>query len=117
MPHFQHKNTYQEHEKSLSRQERLASWIANHVGTIYFFYFCCLLALLPLFFTGLLPLVQFISSAFLQLVLLPIILISQNLQNRHTELRSEHEYSLNIKEEQQNESIIKQLGVIVDAVK
>jgi uncharacterized membrane protein len=50
--------------------------------------------------------VQYISSGYLQLILLPLILVGQNLASRHSELRSEHDYQTNIKAEKEIEAIL-----------
>lgn len=101
------------HKQRLSRSDKFAIWITDHVGTMYFFYICCVLALIPLWFTSLLPIVQFVSSAFLQLVLLPLIILSQNLQNRHAELRAEEDYKVNVKAEAEIKEIHRKLDMFV----
>lgn len=53
--------------------------------------------------------VQYVSSGILQLILLPLILISQNLQGRHAELRAEHDLETNVKAEKEIETIIRHL--------
>ena len=50
--------------------------------------------------------VFYISSGYLQLILLPLIMVGQNLQGRHAELRAEHDYETNIKAEKEVEAIL-----------
>ena len=103
------RNINQEHKESLSRHERLMLWIAGIVGSTAFVIFCVLLTFTPLVFPSTLNIVQFVSSGFLQLVLLPIILIAGNLQGRHSELRAEAEYEATLKTEKDTEDILKRL--------
>jgi len=47
----------------------------------------------------------FISNM-IQLLLLPLLMIGQNLQSRHAELRAESEYEVNLKAEREIEAIL-----------
>jgi hypothetical protein len=86
--------------------KRFALWLANNVGTMTCFYVFCVLALcsLPailnefsafhgifpswLVATSLIALIAWISSNFLQLVLLPSLMVGQNLQNEAADARA-----------------------------
>ncbi len=115
------KNTYKEHQESLSIHEKIAVRIGNFVGSMACAYIFCLLALISLPAAiashDLIVIVGWIAQTFLQLVLLSIIMVSQNLQNRHTEMRAEHEFELNIQEEKQNELILNKLDEILKAAR
>ena len=87
------------HKESLSWDEKIMIGITGIVGSSLFVLFCILLSFTPFVFPSTLNLVQFISSGFLQLILLPIVLISGNLQSRHSELRAEADYQTNLKAE------------------
>lgn len=50
----------------------------------------------------------FISNV-IQLLLLPLVMIGQNLESRHTELRSEADYEVNKKSEREIETILDHL--------
>jgi len=99
-------NTNEVHKSRLTKTEKIALFITNKIGTMGFFYACVCLALTPLVFHPSLPVIQYVSSGFLQLVLLPLIMIGQNLQGRHAELRAEHDYQTNLKAEREIESIL-----------
>jgi uncharacterized membrane protein len=99
-------NTNEIHRSRLSRTDKIALFIVKRVGTMGFFYFCAVLVTVPLFFAPAIPVVQYISSGFLQLILLPLIMVGQNLQGRHAELRAEHDYQTNIKAEKEIEAIL-----------
>ena len=75
----------------------------------------------PLFFTPAIPVVQYISSGYLQLIMLPLIMIGQNLQGRHAELRAEHDYQTNVKAEKEIEAVLlhleKQDELMLDILK
>lgn len=99
-------NTNEIHRSRLSKTDRIAFFITTKIGTMSFFYFCLVLVTLPFIFKPAMPVVQYISSGFLQLILLPLILIGQNLQSRHSELRAQHDYETNIKAEKEIEAIL-----------
>jgi uncharacterized membrane protein len=114
-------NTNEIHRSHLSKTDKLALFITNKVGTMTFFYFCLILVTLPLIFTSTMPVVQYMSSGYLQLILLPLILVGQNLQGRHAELRAQHDYETNIKAEKEIEAILlhleKQDEIMLDILK
>lgn len=99
-------NTNEIHKSRLSKTDKLALFITSKVGTMGFFYFCLVLVTLPLIFSGTMPLIQYMSSGYLQLILLPLILVGQNLQSRHSELRAQHDYETNLKAEKEIEAIL-----------
>ncbi len=99
-------NTNEIHKSRLSKTDKLALYITGKVGTMGFFYACLALVTIPLVFNSTLPVVQYISSGYLQLILLPLILVGQNLASRHSELRAEHDYETNVKAEKEIEAIL-----------
>lgn len=99
-------NTNEIHRSRLSKTDKLALYITGKVGTMGFFYACLALVTIPLVFNSTLPVVQYISSGYLQLILLPLILVGQNLASRHSELRAEHDYETNVKAEKEIEAIL-----------
>ena len=99
----------EEHVDSLSVTDKIALWITNKVGTFGFFVFTIILTMIPFVFPQMMTLVMFISSSFLQLTLLPLIILGQNLQSRHTEIRAQSDFEINVKAEQEIETILKHL--------
>ncbi len=99
-------NTNEIHKSRLSKTDKLALYITSKVGTMGFFYFCLVLVTLPLFFSSTMSIIQYASSGYLQLILLPLILVGQNLQSRHSELRAQHDYETNLKAEKEIEAIL-----------
>lgn len=91
------KNINKQHKEELSKLQKMAVWVTDHIGTLEFFAICNALVVTPLIFPKALPIVQFISSAWLQLILLPLILIGQNVQSKHSELRADAIYELDKK--------------------
>jgi uncharacterized membrane protein len=114
-------NTNEVHKSRLSKTDKLALFITTKVGTMGFFYSCLILVTLPLIFSWAMPTVQYLSSGYLQLILLPLILVGQNLQSRHAELRAQHDYETNIKAEKEIEAILlhleKQDEIMLDILK
>jgi uncharacterized membrane protein len=94
------------HESRLTKTDKIALYITKRVGTMGFFYACAVLVTIPLIFAPAMPIVQYISSGYLQLIFLPLIMVGQNLQGRHAELRAENDYKTNVKAEKEIEAIL-----------
>jgi len=94
------------HKNRLSRTDKVALYLVKKVGSMGFFYICAIMVTIPLFVAPAMPVVQYVSSGFLQLILLPLIMVGQNLQGRHSELRAQHDYETNIKSEKEIEAIL-----------
>jgi uncharacterized membrane protein len=110
---------------------RLALWITEHVGTMQFFLVIFAWTVGWLAWNMFAPkglrfdpfpgfvLWLFISNM-IQLFLMPLLLIGQNLQGRHSEERAKNDYKVNQKAEQEIEAIQDQLAEILkrlDAMK
>ncbi|MDB5188870.1 MAG: hypothetical protein JWM92_468 [Candidatus Nomurabacteria bacterium] len=61
---------------------------------------------------GTATIISWIAQTFLQLVLLSIIMIGQNLQSRHSELRADADYETNVESKKEIEDIISRLNSI-----
>ncbi len=111
------RNANVEVRQNLSSLDKLALWITNHVGTMGFFIiiFCWTSFWLswnifaprelrfdpsPAFVLWL-----FISNM-IQIFLMPLIMIGQNLQGRHSEARAEADFEVNTKSETEIEAIL-----------
>ena len=94
-------NVNRKHRQSLGIQDRLALFITSAIGTMYAVYF------FALFMAGwMLWQTRFNAHPFdpfpfafllfmgniVQLLLMPLIMVGQNLQGRHSEVRAEEEY-------------------------
>ena len=108
MPHveFNHErhspvNVNKKHKESLGAQDRIALAITTAIGTMYAVYF------FAMFMAGWMLWQTYFASApfdpmpfafllfmgnIVQLLLMPLIMVGQNLQNRHAEIRAEEEY-------------------------
>jgi uncharacterized membrane protein len=91
---------------------QIAVWLTEHVGTAYAF---AVLAIIGLFaILGLLSplvalLVAWISQTFIQLVLLPIIMVGQNVLGRKSELQADEAYATTMKSYADIEAVMKHL--------
>ena len=90
-------NANKKHKENLTRLEKIAVWVVNHVGSVTFFLICNFMVALTLIKPTTTPIIQFISSAWLQLILLPLIMIGQNVQTKHDEARADATYDLTVK--------------------
>ena len=111
------KNVNQQFAGRLSGLERLAVWITDHVGSMGFFLIIFAWTAIWLAWNSLGPkamrfdpypafvLWLFISNM-IQIFLMPLIMIGQNLQSRHSEARAESDYEVNVKAEREIEAIL-----------
>ena len=109
-----------EHKEALTGLERLAMWITDNVGTMGFFFVILAWTLVWLGWNTIGPgemrfdpfpafvLWLFISNM-IQIFLMPLIMVGQNLQGRHSEARAENDYEVNVKAEREIETILMHL--------
>lgn len=90
----------QTHPLRKSGQDSLAVWITNKVGSMWAAYLFGFLALVSLpaaiASRNLIVIVSWIAQTFLQLVLLPIILVGQRVQQAHADARAEQDHTLHV---------------------
>jgi uncharacterized membrane protein len=115
--HRQIKNANEEHRKSLTTLEQFAVWITDHIGSMGFFIIIVAWTFIWLGWNTLGPetlkfdpfpafvLWLFLSNV-LQIFLMPLIMIGQNLQGRHSEIRAESDFEINVKAEKEIETIL-----------
>ncbi len=108
------------HKKSLTPSEKFAVWITDRIGTTGFFFIILIWTILWFLWNIFTPMELrfdpfpafvfwlFISNM-LQLFFLPLIMISQNLQERHAEMRAENDFEINLKAEKEIETILENL--------
>ncbi|MDR3694451.1 DUF1003 domain-containing protein [Mucilaginibacter sp.] len=103
-----------------STLDKIAVWITNHVGSMGFFLIIFTWTAIWLSWNMLAPkaarfdpypafvLWLFISNM-IQLFLLPLIMIGQNVQSRHADLRAEADLHINTKAEFEIETVLEHL--------
>lgn len=96
----------------LTKTERFAKWITTRVGSIGFFMLIFIWTIFWLGWNILAPdslrfdpypafvLWLFISNM-IQIFLMPLIMVGQNLQGKHAEIRAENDYIINRKAEKE----------------
>ena len=111
------RNVNQELAESFTTLDRVAIFITDRVGTFGFFLIIFAWTVLWLGWNTIGPkslrfdpkpafvLWLFISNM-IQIFLMPLIMIGQNLQGRHSELRAENDYEVNQKAEQEIETVL-----------
>lgn len=114
------RNVNEEHVRQLSRMEKLALAVTERVGTMGFFFLIATWSALWLGWNTLAPkplrfdpptafvLWLFISNL-IQILLMPLLMVGQNVLSRHAELRAESDYELNLKTEHEVEVILQHL--------
>ena len=108
------------HRKGLTGLEKLALFVTEKIGTMGFFFIIFAWTLFWLGWNVFAPKESrfdpypafvfwlFISNL-IQLHLMPLIMIGQNIQGRHAQIRADHEYETNKKAEKEIEMIISHL--------
>ncbi len=110
----------EEHKQGMGRGELLALTITQRVGTLGFFIIILTWTILWLGWNLLAPtslrfdpptgfVFWLFISNMIQILLMPLIMIGQNLQGRHAELRAENDYEVNVHAEEEIERIIQRL--------
>ena len=114
------RNANIEHKENMTRMDRIALWSTDHVGTMGFFLIIVVWTALWLGWNMFSPkplqfdpypafvLWLFISNM-IQIFLMPLILVGQNLQGRHAEIRAEADFEVNVKAETEIENILRHL--------
>jgi uncharacterized membrane protein len=114
------RNVNKEAFEKLSAMDRLACWITDRVGTMGFFLIVFIWTVLWLGWNLLAPAnLQFdppmgfvfwlFISNLIQLLLMPLIMVGQNVQGQHSEMRAEHDLEVNVKSEEEIEVILQHL--------
>jgi uncharacterized membrane protein len=115
--HIPYRNANIRHKEKLTRLDRLALWITKKVGSMGFFMLVFVWTATWLSWNTLAPahlrfdpfpafvLWLFISNM-LQIFLMPLIMVGQNLQSKHSEIRAEEDYLINKKAELEIETIL-----------
>ncbi|HEV2365835.1 MAG TPA: DUF1003 domain-containing protein [Caulobacteraceae bacterium] len=115
-----YKNVYREHRANLKLMDKVALWITEHVGTMGFFLMILVWTMLWLGWNFLAPkslqfdppmafvFWLFISNC-IQILLMPLIMVGQNIQGSHAEARAEHDLEVNVRAEREIELILQHL--------
>jgi uncharacterized membrane protein len=114
------RNVNREATARLSVLDKLACWITERVGTMGFFLIIVIWTVIWLGWNLLAssdlqfdPPMAFVFWLFIsnmiQIFLMPLIMVGQNIQGRHAEIRAEHDLEVNVKAEQEIEVILEHL--------
>lgn len=117
---FPVKNVNVVHCSQLSKMDKLALFVTEKIGTMGFFFIIAAWTIIWLGWNVLTPknlrfdpypafvLWLFISNL-VQIHLMPLIMVGQNIQGKHAELRSEHDFETDKKAEKEIEAILNHL--------
>ena len=122
------RNINEQHQESLTTLERLATWITNHIGTMGFFIIILCWTVLWLGWNLLAParlrfdpgtgfVFWLFISNMIQILLMPLIMVGQNLQGRHSEMRAEQEFNTTQQTEHEVEIVLRYLEAGHEALK
>ena len=114
------KNTNHIYKNELKPSDRLAIWITNKIGTIGFFLIIFSWTVIWLGWNMFAPidlrfdpypafvLWLFISNM-IQILLMPLLMVGQNLQAKRAEIRAENDYNVNIKAEKEIKTLLNEI--------
>src|ERR1035441_3699115 len=114
------RNVVVEQKENLTKLEKTAVWITEKVGTMGFFIIIFAWTIIWLTWNMFAPqslrfdpfpafvLWLFISNM-VQIFLMPLIMVGQNLQGRHSERRAESDFEVNVRAEKEIEVILMHL--------
>ena len=126
------KNTNLIHKHNLSNLDKLAIFVTEKIGTMGFFFIIFAWTMVWLGWNVFAPLnlrfdpfpafvLWLFISNLIQIHLMPLIMIGQNLQGKHAELRAQHDLETDIKAEKEIETILlhleNQQEMILDILK
>jgi uncharacterized membrane protein len=114
------RNVNNEVVDKIGRLDKLAVWITNRVGTMGFFLVIFVWTVIWLGWNLLAPReLQFdppmafvfwlFMSNMIQILLMPLIMVGQNILGRHAETRAVHDLEVNVKAEQEIEVVLRHL--------
>ncbi len=109
------RNINQAHAETLTFLDKVALFITKIVGTMWCAIAFTILALISLphaISSGVPTTISWIAQTFLQLVLLSIIMVGQNLQSRHSELRADEDYKTDLEAKKDIETLMKRLDTL-----
>ena len=117
-------NVNEQHEASLTALERVAVWTTDHIGTMGFFIIIFVWTIVWMGWNGLAQRLHwpgvfdvpwqfgiwlFVSNL-IQIHLMPLIMVGQNLQGRHSEMRAEKEFDTTRQTEHEMEIALRYLA-------
>lgn len=114
------KNVNVVHRSQLSKMDKLALFVTEKIGTMGFFFIIFAWTFIWLGWNVMAPknlrfdpypafvLWLFISNL-IQIHLMPLIMVGQNIQGKHAELRSEHDFETDKRAEKEIETILNHL--------
>ncbi len=114
------RNVNMERKEKLKPMDKLALWITTRVGTMGFFFIIFVWTVCWLTWNSIGPetmrfdpfpafVLWLFLSNMIQIFLMPLIMIGQNLQSRHSEARAEADFEINTKAEFEIETILEHL--------
>lgn len=114
------RNANAEHRDSLTALEKLALVATEHIGSMGFFFALLIATMFWIIWNTYGPLelrfdpfpafvLWLFISNILQLLLMPLIMIGQNLQGRHSEVRAEADFELNVRAEKEIQKILRHM--------
>lgn len=115
-----YKNVNIQHKTKLTKIDKVAIWITDHVGSMGFFILIFCWTIIWLVWNTLAPdqlkfdpypafVLWLFMSNMIQIFLMPLIMIGQNIQSRHSEILAEEDFAINKKAEVEIETILMHL--------
>jgi uncharacterized membrane protein len=111
------RNVNIEYREKLSDLEKFAVWFTDKIGTMGFFFFLLVFNMVWILWNVFAPtemifdaswsfLILLFINNILQILFMPLIMVGQNLQGRHSEARAQADFEINTKAENEIETIL-----------
>jgi uncharacterized membrane protein len=111
------RNVNIEYKERLTNLEKFAVWVTKNIGTMGFFFFILIFNIVWIGWNVLAPtemvfdagwsfLILLFINNILQILFMPLIMVGQNLQGRHSEARAQADFEVNTKAEDEIETIL-----------
>lgn len=109
-----------EHKEKLSQLDKVALFVTKHVGTMGFFLIIFVWTIFWLAWNVFAPIdlrfdpypafvMWLFISNMIQILIMPLIMVGQNLHGRYAQARTEADFEINIKAEREIETILQHL--------
>jgi uncharacterized membrane protein len=127
-PRSKIRNVAKEHKESISKLDKIAVAVTRRVGTMTFFLSILIWTVIWLSWNLLAPqdlkfdppmsfTFWLFLSNLIQILLMPLIMLGQNLQGAHAERRSENDFEVNLKAEEEIQEILVELKELKEMIR
>ena len=108
------KHYHKEHKDKLTKSEKVGLYIVSKTWTLQCVCLFFIMVTIPLIRPNTMQVVQYVSSWYLQLILLPLIILGQNAQNKLEETKADINFARDMEMDEKVEKILLSLKKKID---